>query len=82
MLQCSHIARHKTTNRKQYNLKINFILQVRPVSQENVAAHAEVLRGGEEREGPGGGARQKGAAVQTTGSESESCVAHHVITLR
>ena len=55
---------------------------MRPVSQENVAAHAEVLRGGEEREGPGGGARQKGAAVQTTGSESESCVAHHVITLR
>ena len=40
---------------------------MRPVSQENVAAHAEVLRGGEEREGPGGGARQEGAAVQTTG---------------
>ena len=71
----------ETQNNKQKTIK-NFILQVRPVSQENVAAHAEVLRGGEEREGPGGGARQKGAAVQTTGSESESCVAHHVITSR
>ena len=40
---------------------------MRPASQENVAAHAEVLRGGEERQGPGGGARQEGAAVQTTG---------------
>ena len=49
---------------------------MRPVSQENVAAHAEVLRGGEEREGPGGGARQEGAAVQTTGQLCSTYTTH------
>ena len=59
---CSdHIVLHRNT--KQYKC----IFQVSPASRENVAAHAEVLRGGEERQGPGGGARQEGAAVQTTG---------------
>ena len=53
-------------NIKQYKC----IFQVRPASRENVAAHAEVLRGGEERQGPGGGARQEGAAVQTAGKSA------------
>ena len=43
-----------------------------PASRENVAAHAEVLRGGEEREGPRGRAREEGAAVQTTGQLSST----------
>ena len=45
-----------------------FGFQVR--ATEDVAAHTEVLRGGEEREGPGGGARQKGTAVQATGNSN------------
>ena len=40
-------------------------------ARQHVAAHAQVLRGGEEREGTGGGAGQEGAPVQTTG-ESRS----------
>ena len=40
-------------------------LQVRVT--EDVAADAEVLGGGEEREGPGGGAGQEGPPVQATG---------------
>ena len=60
---------------------------MRPASRENVAAHAEVLRGGEERQGPGGGARQEGAAVQTTGqsvvtvSPVSQSSSHQVLTL-
>ena len=57
----------------QRNIKLyKSVFQVRPFSRENVAAHAEVLRGGEERQGPGGGARQEGAAVQTTGQLSST----------
>ena len=36
-------------------------------TRENVAAHAQILRGGEERERAGGGAGEEGSAVQTTG---------------
>ncbi len=43
-----------------------FRFQVR--ATEDVAAHAEVLRGGEERAGPGGRAGQEGAPVQASGS--------------
>ena len=54
------------------------------MSRENVAAHAEVLRGGEEREGSGGGAGEEGAAVQTPGEYSECYVViasgHHINT--
>jgi len=49
------------------NVVFALVFQVRATEREDVAAHAEVLRYGEEREGPGGRACQEGPAVQATG---------------